>query len=136
MVHEERTPVEQAHASGRRAAEVRAGPVLEKVRELLSAPGPLAAPVVLWRCTVCGHWSHAKRKPQHHPRTIRNLDELDPLPEGRVCHAAIDEANRLALPVLRYFALHPWSGDPDTDPDLGGLKVACGPFERWVAYRG
>lgn len=66
----------------------------------------------LWRCTECGKWSHAKRKPSRHERRVN--DDL-----------GTDEPET----VIR--AVEGW--DPETGPELVGWIVPCGPFEAWVA---
>lgn len=70
----------------------------------------------LWRCSECGKWSHAKRRPRRHERFI-HID--DPLPHNA---DVIDERPE----------------EVDYNGDLirpGGHMVRCGPFWRWVTVR-
>jgi hypothetical protein len=84
----------------------------------------------LWRCEVCGKWSHAKRRPRRHRRFIANVEGWRDEPD--VDGAA--EAERLGLAVVQVVDGY-YNGDPDDDGDPGGVWVACGPFETWVATR-
>lgn len=70
----------------------------------------------LYRCSHCGKWSHAQRKPKHHERWVPdNLqgDEPDP------------------VTVIRY---EPGGVKPEDD-FTGGWYVRCGPFDTWTATR-
>lgn len=66
-------------------------------------------PVELWRCKVCGKWSHAERRPRAHQRVI----------PGSECPATVQPD-----------CCGPGSGcGGATPPEV----VWCGPFERFVA---
>jgi hypothetical protein len=87
------------------------------------------------RCTVCGKWSHAKRRPPHHKRFIVNPDEPVQL-EGtaRTAATAAEIASDLELTV--YETIEPtWAGDPRVEEDPGGVWVYCGPFATYAATR-
>lgn len=68
--------------------------------------------IVMWRCTRCGKWSHAKQQPKIHQRFVRSIG-----PDDR---------------VLATFP--PVYGMYESDDD-GGFTIACGPFEKWVATK-
>ena len=60
----------------------------------------------LWRCTTCGKWSHARRRPKsHQAHTLSGLD---------------------SRPLL-YDLGYTYEGD------FLGYMVKCGPFQRWQA---
>lgn len=82
--------------------------------------------LTLWRCSECGKWSHAKRRPNTHERFIG--DGSDP---GHPTWTAENIAADLELPTLR--TEEGWYGEFDARP--GGSWVACGPFEEWRAER-
>jgi hypothetical protein len=63
----------------------------------------------MWRCTACGKWSHAVRRPKYHRVTV-----VDEPAEGT---------------ALEYLAA---SLDPD---DQDAWVVPCGPFVRYEARR-
>lgn len=67
----------------------------------------------LWRCTGCGKWSHAKRRPAAHERTIV-------LEEGSECPAA-ERADCCPLGACGA-----------ATPTIAEVRW-CGPFERYVA---
>ncbi|PZG12945.1 hypothetical protein C1I95_24690 [Micromonospora craterilacus] len=64
----------------------------------------------LWRCTACGKWSHAKRRPKQHKRYVVTGTKTVPYQEAET-GAWVDEE----VP------------DGDFQP--------CGPFVRWEARR-
>lgn len=64
----------------------------------------------IYRCTNCGKWSHAKRMPKKHQRTVwEGGPEYDPALNE---NDGYDHMN----------GFHP-----------GAHYVDCGPFEEWVA---
>lgn len=68
---------------------------------------------VMWRCTVCGKWSHARRKPRDHERWVQPGDPL-----------YVEEQNQRRAP------------DGWLDPNMPDAHpIRCGPFENWVAKR-
>jgi hypothetical protein len=67
----------------------------------------------LWRCTRCGKWSHAKRQPKQHRRFMR---------------AEPDDCSVIERVEPTYSHLAGFE-------DEGGVIVACGPFEMWIATR-
>lgn len=70
--------------------------------------------VQIWRCTKCGRWSHAKRKPSWHLRTVwEGQPEYDPT---KGYGAVYDHMNGF------------------TEADSHGIQ--CGPFEPYVAAPG
>lgn len=70
--------------------------------------------VQLWRCTVCGKWSHAKTQPRKHQRWVT---EGQPGYDSSLVEAgAYDHINGF------------------TDP--GGHPLDCGPFTPFVASPG
>lgn len=75
--------------------------------------------VQMWRCTSCGKWSHAVRRPKTHQRFISAGDK-----------AADYESSE---PVIRFEP--PMSFDGYGGDDPGGWSVECGPFEEWHAER-
>lgn len=70
---------------------------------------------LIYRCTACGKWSHAKRKPKHHQRFI-SADDFDGPGDWPV------------LSVAEGFTDYT-SGEGTS----GGWWIACGPFETWEA---
>jgi hypothetical protein len=78
--------------------------------------------VELWRCSGCGKWSHAKRRPRYHHRFIVNDEEADVATTARVAGLAVVATVEPS-----------WDGNPDHAGDPGGVWVHCGPFTRWVA---
>jgi len=69
---------------------------------------------VLWLCTGCGVWSHAKRRPKHHGRTVTE----EPADGVRVLEELPGSYSHI-------------TGEGESDAWL----IACGPFERWEARR-
>jgi hypothetical protein len=69
--------------------------------------------VELWRCTSCGKWSHAKRRPSAHQRMIV-------LEEGSAC------------PEHERADCCPLGGCGAATPTITETRW-CGPFERYVA---
>ncbi|WBB94226.1 hypothetical protein [Verrucosispora sp. WMMC514] len=67
--------------------------------------------VTLWRCTVCGKWSHAQRRPKTHERYVVTGTEIVTEMESWDTGAYID----IEVPA-------------------GGFQP-CGPFARWEARR-
>lgn len=70
----------------------------------------------LWRCTTCGKWSHAKKRPKWHERFVPLSFGM---PDSRLI---IDED----------------FGDYDHINGTtreGGWTIQCGPFEQWSAVR-
>lgn len=78
-------------------------------------PGHLAPVVIMWRCSKCGRWSHAKRRPRFH---VRYLDE----------HVEIDRY--LPVDVIENGLA---GAEEGTGAPLYYVKVRCGPFEKWMA---
>lgn len=77
----------------------------------------------MFRCSTCGKWSHAKRKPKHHLRFVPNLPNL---------LDAKTYAESLELEIQS--TVEPfWNGDPEGDYNPGGAYVKCGPFETFIA---
>jgi hypothetical protein len=66
----------------------------------------------LWRCSACGKWSHAAKRPKYHQRCV-----FDEPREGTavISHDA-------GFPADEYGAL---------SPEVWWVK--CGPFETWTA---
>lgn len=109
--------------AGVSARDVRVDLERDVLRVLLHAPAAAVVPecaeppavrltvetVEVWRCSRCGKWSHAKRRPRQHER-------------------------RVELPAAGDVVL---ATDHGLDPDDGPRPyvIACGPFERWVAVR-
>lgn len=73
------------------------------------------ATIRLWKCTVCGKWSHAAKNPRHHRRFDRN----EPADGSKI----LEE-----IPPI----YSPEHGDSSE----GGYMVRCGPFEAWTAVKG
>lgn len=71
----------------------------------------------LYRCMKCGKWSHAKKRPTSHRRWVREGD-----PDYR---EALNE-NTLYGPYL---------DDPGFEYQEPGHRIACGPFETWLAEK-
>ena len=73
--------------------------------------------VQMWRCTCCGKWSHAQKRPKVHQRWISAWDK-----------PAEYEPTEMVI-----------SFDPgmsfESHDDPGGWMVECGPFEEWHAER-
>lgn len=98
----------------------------------------------MWRCSVCGKWSHARRRPSWHRRFIASIEN-----DGTEFGADVpgeDQANRLGLRVLAveeptsgttYDYGDPVNGDMGGPVDdwynPGGAWVACGPFDAYDA---
>jgi hypothetical protein len=66
----------------------------------------------LWRCRTCGKWSHAKRRPTGHKRTV--------------CLGPASQC----VPLCDNCA--PFGGCGGADPGEY-VEVRCGPFEEWHA---
>jgi hypothetical protein len=104
---------------------------------------------VLWRCEVCGKWSHAKRRPRDHRRFIVDLEWgatstgwgwliggvlAGARAEGRTRASALDQAGDLGLPVVEMVGSTWHQTTPDDgDYSPGGVWVLCGPFEAYEA---
>ena len=73
-----------------------------------------AATVVLWRCSTCGKWSHAERRPSSHQRWIPRESGL---PQGSVVVGEVE----------------PYGTSHEEPGDDGGWMVRCGPFAEWHA---
>jgi hypothetical protein len=67
--------------------------------------------LIMYRCSTCGKWSHAQRRPKSHRRFVR--DEGQGEPSGAVEYV---------------------EGEPLVD-DPGGWMVVCGPFEPFQAVK-
>jgi hypothetical protein len=67
---------------------------------------------ILWRCTTCGKWSHAKRRPTSHKRTV-----------------CLRPASQCPVPCGNC-----GGGCGGAEPGEY-VEVACGPFEKWTATR-
>lgn len=68
----------------------------------------------LWRCSGCGKWSHAVKKPASHQRPVFEEPATD-------------------VPILNHY---PVLYDANTEPiSRESWWVRCGPFERWEAVR-
>jgi hypothetical protein len=67
--------------------------------------------IKLWRCTRCGKWSHAQRKPKRHERAVESPGPEDELVPGKD-------------PMFNI-------GSENDEP----YWVWCGPFEAWRAVR-
>lgn len=73
--------------------------------------------IKLWRCSECGKWSHAKRKPKFHRK---HTEDFDDLPDDKVID--IESGYR-----------SPWNRD---DPDYyQTAEVKCGPFDEYEAVK-
>lgn len=112
--------------------------------------GKMSESVTLWRCAECGKWSTAKRRPTHHKRLIRTLvgppfDEYvaegpegwlpDGREDGRTRVDAQAQAADWELPTVEVRdGGGNWTGDPESEPDPGGVVVKCGPFVEYTAY--
>lgn len=91
-------------------------------------PGENAA-VTLWRCSRCGKWSHAKRRPLQHEAFLHGTSAAGAraggytirqggfLPDGEV-HTVDGGIN--------------FDGGVDR---LVGTQVYCGPFDEWRAEK-
>lgn len=102
--------------------------------------------VTLWCCSGCGKWSHARRRPTHHKRTIRELVDPSGEPFG-VCQWYSDrpdsrtrsdpgaQAADWELPVVEEFegGEHQIAVD-DFQYDPAWVVVKCGPFVEYTAY--
>ena len=64
----------------------------------------------LWRCSSCGKWSHAKRKPSSHERMVWDI------PFGAVVSRTVDGQDEDGGPATLTF-------------------IDCGPFEKWEAWK-
>ena len=82
----------------------------------------VADPETLFRCSRCGKWSHAQRMPRQHKRFIPNVSDLT---EQELRALAYIEG----LPVVG--VEEPWYDEDGRS--RGGVWVACGPFQTWVA---
>jgi hypothetical protein len=65
--------------------------------------------VTLWRCSQCGKWSHAKRRPKHHERAVYD----EPVDSVRVL--------RVEPSVF------------EMDTGAPSFILACGPFDEYRA---
>lgn len=74
--------------------------------------------MMMWRCSACGKWSHAQRKPKHHQRWVSGSTHTEP-PVGATVTQEVE-------PI--YDHLNGFTSD-------GGWFVECGPFEEWRAER-
>lgn len=72
----------------------------------------------MWRCTGCGKWSHARRRPTSHRRWVSGAEHTKP-PAGATVVERVEPT---------YDHLNGFTSD-------GGWFVTCGPFERWLAQR-
>ena len=75
------------------------------------------SPDALWRCAVCGKWSHAQRKPKDHQRWI---DREDGLPNGAEVVSEVEPYGY---------------GHHSEEANEGGWFVKCGPFDTWIVRR-
>lgn len=79
--------------------------------------------ITLYRCSVCGTWSHANRKPKFHRAFVRNDDgelaERIPRPYGPDDLIEFVDASS-----------YPYEGD-----DPGGWRFRCGPFDTYEARK-
>jgi hypothetical protein len=71
--------------------------------------------VIIYRCSKCGKWSHAQRKPKAHQRLIRD--------EGQETPPNVVEALEPTYDHMNGFS------------DDGGWYVACGPFDTYEAVK-
>jgi hypothetical protein len=93
-----------------------------------------------WRCSACGKWSHAKRKPRTHERIIPwgkyeewcDAEGVDIYPVDR--HGITEESRMVykGVPVVNVVT--------DREPDTNALVevsvvLACGPFETWEGWQ-
>ena len=69
---------------------------------------------VMWRCTKCGTWSHAKRMPRYHQRFVQDA----PDDESLIIDYDHDEYDHM-----------------NGQTREGGYWIKCGPFERWLAVK-
>ena len=69
--------------------------------------------VTLWRCSSCGKWSHAKRRPKTHEVWSSNF----PLIGAFVSIGAVKDE------------------DVEYEEPRPGAFVPCGPFEKWEAWK-
>lgn len=83
--------------------------ISEAIRNQMLALDPNA--VTLWRCTECGKWSHAMKRPSRHKRFVLNPENI---PEEKMAEYVPD------------------NGLDGSD----GAYVWCGPFARWTAAKG
>jgi hypothetical protein len=75
--------------------------------------------VQMWRCTSCGKWSHAVRRPKKHTRFISEADQ------------PYDYE-----PTETIISYEPGMSDYISgESTAGGWMVECGPFEEWHAER-
>jgi len=72
----------------------------------------MTEPVTLWRCSACGKWSHAVKRPKNHQRAV-----FDEPAEG------VEIVNHEA-----YFGGGEYS---EPSPEVWWIK--CGPFDEWAA---
>jgi hypothetical protein len=70
--------------------------------------------LMVHRCTRCGRWSHAQRKPRFHIRSVIDVDEGDHIVQ------AWDPIYDLNFGEVR-------------EVDAGGYLIRCGPFESFWA---
>lgn len=73
--------------------------------------------VKIWRCTECRKWSHAKKKPRFHKRSIVDNGQSEP-----------DPATVLSYESGIYSHIN-------GDESPGWWEVKCGPFEAWWAVK-
>lgn len=76
---------------------------------------PVEQPVYVWRCSVCGKWSHARKRPRSHQRMV-----------------AAEQGRPVDLEVIEEVAS--WS-TPEGQTIHGGWLVRCGPFDTYEARR-
>lgn len=118
--------------------------------------GDLPEQVTIWRCAECGKWSHAKRRPAWHRRTITELVDAWGLPfdesqrygetdreDGRSHSDPLEQSAHWELPTLEaeeggfYTAtITNMHGDPEPDERYSPATavVKCGPFVEYTAY--
>jgi len=73
-------------------------------------------PITLWRCTQCGKWSHAVKRPRRHQRWV---PYGEPTP---------DPATVIRQEPGVYDHMNGFTSE-------GGWFVVCGPFEEWLATK-
>lgn len=76
----------------------------------------MTEPLLVHRCARCGRWSHAKRKPRFHIRSV-----IDAAEDDYVIHSA--------TPVYGIYDGDVYESDP------GGYLIRCGPFESFEAVK-
>ena len=99
--------------------------------------------VTLWRCSKCGKWSHAQRRPKRHERYIREDDipDVDWREPGERINPLWMSASERPVEVDGCPVID-WneggSGAYDSPEDIytqGYVRVWCGPFDEWQAER-